>query len=147
MIIAPGNYSGGITLADLEPRECVTKQYPVHGYHRHAERFGRLHFYGSDAPEIERLMDVDESLAESIHPDLPIIGAEIRWACQREMARTVDDVLARRTRSLLFNARAAIEAAPRVAELMAAELGRDPDWVQAQVEVFTTIARGYVYEP
>lgn len=135
-----------VTLADLEPRECVTKQYPVHGYHRHAERFGRLDFYGSDAPEIERLMELDPSMAEALHPRLPIIGAQVRWACQREMARTVDDVLARRTRSLLFDSRAAIEVAPRVAEIMAVALGYDRAWIEAQVQEFSSIASGYVYE-
>ena len=61
------------------------------------------------------------------------------------MARTVDDVLARRSRSLIFDARAAIEAAPRVAEVMAGELGRDASWITAQVVDFEAIARRYVW--
>ena len=68
----------------------------------------------------------------------------MRWACREEMARTVEDVLARRTRSLLFDARAAIDAAPAVAEIMAAELARDAAWAAAQVNDFTAVARGYV---
>ncbi len=134
-----------MTLGDLEPRECVTRDLPVHGHHRNAERFGRLDFYGSDAPAIENLADADPSLAEPLHPRLPVTGAQVVWACRREMARTVDDVLARRTRSLLFDARAAIEAAPRAAALLAAELGRDAAWAEAQVAEFTALARGYVY--
>jgi glycerol-3-phosphate dehydrogenase len=66
------------------------------------------------------------------------------WAARNEMARTVDDVLARRTRSLLFDARAAIEIAPEVARLLAAELGRDEAWEKNQIEEFTTMARGYL---
>ena len=112
-----------LTLGDLEPRPCVTQQFPIHGYHRHAERFGALAFYGSDATEIELLAETDERLRAPLHPRLGITGAEVRWACRREMARTVDDVLSRRTRCLLFDAQAAIEVAPRVAELMATELG------------------------
>ena len=135
-----------MTLGGLETRNCVTKQLPVHGYHRHAERFGKLAVYGSDAIEIAHLAEADATLAAPLHARLPLIGAEVRWACRREMARTVDDVLARRTRSLLFDARAAIEAAPRVADLMAAELGRDGDWIEAQVQAFTAMASHYVFE-
>jgi glycerol-3-phosphate dehydrogenase len=60
------------------------------------------------------------------------------------MARTVDDVLARRTRSLLLDARAAIDCAPRVAEILAAELGRDRAWAKRQVDEFRALARGYL---
>jgi glycerol-3-phosphate dehydrogenase len=62
------------------------------------------------------------------------------------MARTVDDVLARRSRALLLDARAALEAARAVAELMAVELGRDGAWVDAQTEEFSTLATGYLIE-
>jgi glycerol-3-phosphate dehydrogenase len=60
------------------------------------------------------------------------------------MARTVDDVLARRTRALLLNARAALAMAPAVAKLMADELGRDTGWLTEQVTQFTALARGYL---
>ena len=60
------------------------------------------------------------------------------------MARTVEDVLARRTRALFLNARAAIEMAPRTASLLARELARDDGWQAAQVEAFRETARNYV---
>ena len=65
------------------------------------------------------------------------------WAVRHEMARTVEDVLARRTRALFLNARAAIEMAPAVAALMAAELGRDDAWIAAQVRAFGEVAKNY----
>ncbi|MEM8781503.1 MAG: glycerol-3-phosphate dehydrogenase/oxidase [Planctomycetota bacterium] len=133
------------TLADLPPRPCVTKDLPVHGADPDAERFGPLAFYGSDAAELERLHADHPQLAEPLHPKLPITGAQVRWACRREMARTVDDVLARRTRCLLFDAQAAIQAAPRVAERMADELNHDAAWAADQAESFRKIAAGYVY--
>ena len=61
------------------------------------------------------------------------------------MARTVDDVLARRTRALFLNARAAIAAAPTVAAILAAELGHAPAWQQQQVDTFRQLAEGYLY--
>ena len=66
------------------------------------------------------------------------------WAVREEMARSVEDVLARRTRALFLNARAAVAAAPRVAELMAGELGENLSWQQTQCEAFSRVAAGYL---
>ncbi|MCP3963720.1 MAG: glycerol-3-phosphate dehydrogenase/oxidase [bacterium] len=134
-----------IVLGDLEPREGVTKDLPIHGHHHHAERFGRLALYGSDAAPLENLLQSAPELAEPVHPRLPLAVGEVVWACRYEMARTVDDMLARRSRSLLIDARVAIAAAPRTAEVMAAELGRSEDWVAAQVEEFGEIAARYCH--
>jgi len=131
------------TLAGLEQVECSTKRLPIHGHHEHAERFGDLAEYGADAPEIESIVRNDESLGERIHPDLPIIGAEIVWAAREEMARTVDDALSRRTRALILDAAAASAAAPRVAELLARELSRDEAWAAEQARRFQNLARSY----
>jgi glycerol-3-phosphate dehydrogenase len=134
----------GIVLGGLEPRECVTRELNIHGFHTHPERFGELGAYGSDAPAVEGLIRSDPALAERLHPRLrPRLG-EVVWAVRQEMARSVDDVLSRRTRSLILDARAAVEAAPRVAELMAKELGRDESWVKAQVKSFGDLAKSYI---
>jgi len=133
-----------VTLGDLSARDCPTKKLPIHGHTTDADRHGRLAFYGADAPAIRRLADTDATLAEPLHPQLPITAAEVRWACREEMARTVDDVLSRRTRCLVFNANVAVEVAPRVAQLMASELNRDDTWVNEQFDAFQTIAAGYL---
>ena len=130
-------------LARLPEQPCITKTLNIHGFHQHAGKFGTLSFYGSDAAAIQDLMDGDQSLAQPLHPDLPYTGAEVRWAARNEMARTVDDVLSRRTRSLFLNARAAVAMAPRVAELMAAELNFDESWQMKQVAEFAKLAKGY----
>jgi glycerol-3-phosphate dehydrogenase len=62
------------------------------------------------------------------------------------MACTVEDALARRTRALLLDARAASEIAPRTASLLAAELGRDAAWAADQVADFRALARGYLLD-
>ena len=74
---------------------------------------------------------------------MPYTEAEVLWAIRYEMARTVEDVLARRLRALFLNARAALTAAPRVAELIAVELGYDADWKKQQVSDFTKLAGNY----
>jgi glycerol-3-phosphate dehydrogenase len=131
-------------LAKLDERPCVTRGINIHGYHTHPEQFGDLSYYGSNAPAILELMKSDPALRDPLHEALPIYGAQVVWAARYEMARTVDDVLARRTRALLLNASAAIAMAGAVAQLLAAELGRNEQWQLNQVAEFTSIAQNYL---
>jgi len=130
-------------LARLPEKACTTEHLKLHGFHEDAEGFGPLRVYGSDAPRIQDLMRSGAGLAEPLDPALPYTGAEVLWAVRHEMARTVEDVLARRTRALFLNAKAAMRMAPRVAGLMAHELGRDGVWQRQQVESFGAVARNY----
>jgi glycerol-3-phosphate dehydrogenase len=130
-------------LAGLPERPCSTKHLNIHGFHRSASKFGPLGVYGSDALGIEDLIRADPALGAPLHPALPYRGAEVVWATRVEMARTVEDVLARRTRALFLDAGAALEMAPRTAELMARELGRDDEWRHAQVREFERLAASY----
>ncbi len=132
------------TIADLDDRESVTKALRLHGYHKQAHTFGDLHAYGSDAVSIQELVREDEALGERVHPDRPVIAAQVVWAVRHEMARTVEDVLSRRTRELLLDARTSMEMAPVVAALMADELGRDEAWQREQVEAYRELAEGYL---
>ena len=132
------------TLAGLDPRACVTRRLNIHGYHKSPRKFGAMALYGSDAPAIQDLLRADPLRRERLHPNLTARNGEVVWATRFEAARTVDDFLARRTRSLFLNARAAIAAAPKVAALMAQELGRDAQWQQEQVDAFQHIGRRYL---
>ena len=137
-------WTGRRTLAGLPRRPCPTRELRLHGHHPDAAAFGDLAVYGSDASAIRKLMEADPALAERLHPALPYRAAEVVWAVRAEMARTVADVLARRTRALFLNAAAAVEMAPRVAELLARELGRDESWAAEQVRAFGELAKGYI---
>jgi glycerol-3-phosphate dehydrogenase len=101
--------------------------------------------YGSDLPMLQGLSAQDNSLEAFLHPRLPFRVREVVWAARYEMARTVEDVLARRTRALFLDARAAIEAAPTVSTLLAAELQRSEAWRAKDLEGFLTVAKGYLY--
>jgi glycerol-3-phosphate dehydrogenase len=127
------------TLAKLPEKPCVTAQLSIHG--------SGAGMYGSGAAGVRELMQTDASLAEPLHSALPYTGAEVVWAVRHEMARTVEDVLARRTRALFLNARAAIGMAPRVAALMAHELGRDKLWQARQAEALVETAGNYLLRP
>ena len=131
------------TLARLPERPSATRDLRIHGYHQDAASFGRLRVYGADAPAVRALEESDPMLAAPLDPSLPYTGADIVWAAREEMARTLDDVLARRTRALFLNARASMEMAPRAAELLARETGRDAAWQAKQAEEFRGIARQY----
>jgi glycerol-3-phosphate dehydrogenase len=131
-------------LARLPEKPRVTRTLNIHGFHPHAQRFGALAAYGSDALAIHDLVRIDQRLGTPLHESLPYTRAEVVWAARVEMARTVEDVLARRCRALFLNARAAVEMAPEVAALMARELGRDAVWRQREVAAFTELAKQYV---
>jgi len=132
-----------ITLGTLDDKPCVTRSLHLHGYHERPEDLGPLWVYGADAENIRSLAAGDQSLLEAMHPDLTYCAAEVIWATRNEMARTVEDVLARRTRALFLNAAAAIALAPKVAAIMAHELGKDEAWVNSQTAEFIALAHNY----
>jgi glycerol-3-phosphate dehydrogenase len=131
------------TLGKLPERECFTKQLNIHGFHLQSEKFGDLSFYGSDTPAIQELMQKEPDMAQPLIEALPYVGAEVIWAVCNEMARTVEDVLSRRTRALFLNTKAAREAAPKVASLMAGELQYDSNWESKQLADFQRVARHF----
>jgi glycerol-3-phosphate dehydrogenase len=127
-------------VSGVDQRRCETETLQIRGWTHTPIPEPNLRPYGSDAAAIRAL-----GRAEKIHPDLSLTATEVRWHVREEMARTVEDVLSRRSRCLLLNARSSIEAAPTVAAIMAEELGRDQEWVTHQVEAYTALARGYVF--
>jgi len=130
-------------VAQRPGRPCRTADLPLHGATTEVLP-GPLRAYGSDAGTVLALAQDRPDWAARLHPRLPCIGAEVVWAARHEMARSVQDVLARRTRALLLDARASIEAAPRVASLLAGALGRDAAWQTHEVAAFTEFALGYL---
>ena len=127
---------------DLEP--SVTQELQIHGYHNHPDEFGDLQIYGSDAMAIETLLREDKSYKELLHPNFSIVAGEVIWTVRYEMARTVEDFLARRTRLILLDAKASIEMAPVIAKLMAKELNKNKKWIKDQVINFIEVARKYI---
>jgi glycerol-3-phosphate dehydrogenase len=133
-------------IADLPVKPCATRHMRIHGYGDEALQNDHFSGYGADRVELAKLIGSTESHGERLHVRLPFVAGEVIWAIRYEMARTVDDVLARRTRALLLDANAAIEAAPTVARVMAEELGREESWQIEQVEQFRELARGYQFQ-
>lgn len=139
--------NSAIMVGGLKERESITAQLPLHGFMMGLEADDYLRWYGSDALKVRSIMDRDSSLREKIHPDYPYTAAEVVWAARHEMARNIGDFLARRIRLLFFDAKAAIEAAPMVADIMAKEFGYRRKWKITQVEEFEKLAQNYLLKP
>lgn len=139
------------TVAGLPRVACATAELSLRGASLASTRSDaaakdatRYALYGADAAGIDELARSDVALDSLLHPALPYRKAEVIWHVRCEMARTVEDVLARRTRALLLDAKASIAAAPAVAQLLAGEFGLGAEWQQQQVDHYTALARGYV---
>lgn len=135
-----------IKVAHLKKRPCVTSSLRIHGYKMDMNNNDHLGVYGSDAQFIRALSKEQEDLRQTLHPAFPHTYAEVIWAVRNEMARSVEDILARRLRVLFLNAQVAIEMAPKVATLIADELGYDREWQRKQVDDFTSLASNYLLE-
>jgi len=131
-------------IAGLKPALCRTKELPIHGSRQGTDWNDHLYVYGSDREQLLALANENKAWFAKLHPRYEYLQAEVIWAVRHEMARTVEDVLARRVRLLFLDADAAIEAAPLTARLMAAESGRDSHWQESQVASFKKLAQAYL---
>jgi glycerol-3-phosphate dehydrogenase len=120
-----------VTVGSIEMRPSRTRDLRLHG----AETTG---------PVATPFADSHTNASEfgQLAPSAAIV---IR-AARDEMARTVEDVLARRIRALVLDARAALDAAPAVAALLAKELNRDEAWQRAQIDSFRELAQNYLWK-
>jgi glycerol-3-phosphate dehydrogenase len=128
----------------LGSRPSATYSLHLHGWKLPSSPTGPWDGYGSDRGLFEQLAGGEPAWKEQLHPRLPYTVGDIIWAIRFEWARNVEDVLARRTRALFLDARASREMAPRVASLMACELGHGPAWQSQQLERFNAIAVQYL---
>jgi glycerol-3-phosphate dehydrogenase len=135
-----------IKVGKLTMVPCSSKNMRIHGFTKNVS-FNDLSVYGSDEEAIRNLTEEQPYLGEKIIEGHPYIKAEIVWAVRNEMARTVEDVLARRLRVLFLDADAAIKMSPVVASLMADELGFNADWITEQIIAFKELAEKYLLKP
>lgn len=142
--MAEDTINHAVLIAGLPESECQTKNLRIHGWLKNNEPSDPLNAYGSDAISIRRIMDKEPGMNEKLHPNLPYTKAEVLWAVRKEMAMHIEDVLSRRTRALILDARASVEAAESVAAIMAVEMGLDDDWCQKEVASYQDLAEGYL---
>ena len=131
-----------INVGKLENKACKTQELHIHGYDT-TKRNGHWQVYGSDANAIQDLVSKNSSLGNKLHAKYDFIEAEVVWSCHNEMIVNVEDFLARRVRFLLLDAKASLEVAPKVAQIMANELGKDQSWIDSQIQQYTTLVKNY----
>ncbi len=127
--------------------KSVTKNLEIHGFALDIDTEDPLYWYGKDREKLNQLVKDDPTLGKQLSEKLSMIEVQVVWAVRGEMARTVEDFLSRRSRAIQLDAKEAIRMAPRVAELMAGELGYDRVWIDTQIESFTSLAQSYLLNP
>ena len=132
-----------ILLAGLPERKSITENLMIHSYSQNISLDDPMSVYGTDIQMIEDLIDEDRSNGEWLSEELKINKAQLILAVREEMARTVEDFLARRTRALFLDARESLAMSEKVAEIMADEMNFDEEWIKAQVSQFAKLAKGY----
>jgi len=137
-----------VKILGYQVRPCQTESMLIHGADlkptRESQSLDSRSYYGSDLQQIQKLEKDKPELAAKLHPSLDIRISDIVWAVEMEMARTVEDVLARRTRSLFLDSRASLEIANKTAEVMSEYLGRDQTWIDEQVASFQETASHFL---
>ena len=128
---------------DFKQTTSNTKNLKIHGYQETIDYNNPLYAYGSDQKKILELAKA-ENLEGYLSENLKIIKAQVIWGVRNEMARTVEDILARRTRALFLDAKESIRIALQVAKLLATELGKDKKWEEIQINKFKQIAKNYI---
>lgn len=135
-----------IMLGGLPERDCMTHHLPIHGFRMDIDAYNDpMSPYGIFKEEILALAEEEENHAGYLSEKLHIYKVQVVWAVRNEMARTVEDVLARRTRALFLDARESIRIAPEVAEIMARELGKNKKWKADQIKSFEEVANNYFF--
>ena len=142
--MAEDTVDNAILIGALPERKCITKNLPVYGYDKNLDlTTDPLAVYGTEKYQLLDLEEEESNLAEVISESLPLRRSQIVWAVRHEMARTVEDMLARRVRGLFLDSNECLRILPQVAKIMAQELGEDEQWVEDQIEAFSEVAAHY----
>ncbi|WP_044401626.1 glycerol-3-phosphate dehydrogenase/oxidase [Lacinutrix sp. Hel_I_90] len=132
----------------LEAKPCVTEHLSLFGNvsENALKSPSHRYVYGSDLLTLETLEKKVKGSAEKLHPKYDYTVSEVIFAITNEMARTVEDILARRIRLLFLDAQAAIDVAPKVAGILAEILQKDLTWAKEKADEFIVLAKGYLIE-
>jgi glycerol-3-phosphate dehydrogenase len=133
----------GIRAGKLEKRKCVTRDFRLFSDNLVCKT-ERFKIYGNKAAEIEKMIEEQPESGNQLDPGLPYTKAEIIWICRNEMPRTLEDVLARRTRALLLDVKASVKIAPEVADIMMHELDLGYSWKKEQLKDYNKLALNYL---
>jgi glycerol-3-phosphate dehydrogenase len=143
-IMAEDTIDKALRISGLPFKSCTTRNLKIHGYDENSDKGRWTDIYGSDRDEILSLEEENPAYRKKLHEDFEFTIGQVIWAVRKEMARTIEDVLARRIRVLFLDAKASVAMAPLVAEIMADELNKDKGWEERQVHEYTEMAKNYI---
>lgn len=142
--MAEDTVDNAILIGALAERKCITTNLPIYGYDKNLDlTTDHLAVYGTEKYQLLDLQEEQPELAEVLSEDIPLRKSQVVWAVRHEMARTLEDMLARRVRGLFLNSNECLRIAPEVAKIMAQELGKDQAWIEEQLEAFSEVASNY----
>jgi len=133
-----------IFIGGLDTEDCKTKTLKIHGYKEGPDFSDHLYVYGSDKEKLLKLIDENPDYSKKLDDELPYVEGQVIWALRHEMARKLEDVLARRTRALFLNAKASVRMAPKVAGIMARELNKDSEWIEQEIKNYNEVAAAFL---
>jgi len=153
-----------IMVGELPENPCITRDVKIHGYTTETDDWiSPTSIYGSHRSEVENLdalPDQDSSISKTkgsfpddpagkggtvwLSESLQIRKSQVIWAARHEMAQSLEDVLARRTRALFLDARESMKIATQSADLLAGELGKEKAWAEKQIEQYQDLAKKYL---
>jgi len=133
-----------IMIGELPERKCITHHLLIHGYTINTEAGSNpMTVYGLDQTKVQSIEGESENFIGYLSESLQIKKTRVIWAVREKMGRTLEDVLARRTRALFLDARESLRIAPETAKLMAKKLGYSEDWIKNQLAQYSELAKGY----
>jgi glycerol-3-phosphate dehydrogenase len=139
--------NAAIKQAELPYHKSISRDLKIHGFAEEIDLENHHYWYGSDLLKLREMVKKDPEMGEVISEKLHLLKVQVVFAVREEYARTLEDVLSRRIRALQLDARESILIAPRVAEIVANELGFNKQWESKQLESFISLAEAHLLTP
>ena len=142
--MAEDTIDNAIIVGELAERKCITHHLLIDGYYINAETGSNpMSVYGINKEKVQNIYKESDKYEGFLSESLGIKRSQVIWAAREEMARTIEDVLARRTRALFLDAKESMQMADETAQLMAMENKKDSEWIKNQVKQFTEMTKRY----
>ena len=140
--IAEDAINTAISINKLKKKKCKTERTKLFGFKRNVSWSDPMHVYGSLKKKVESLGGINDN--KSLSNKFYISNNIIEWSIIHEMALTVEDILARRTRCVFLDSKESKRIAPIVAQKMADVLGEDDKWIDAELKKFNKLIKNYI---
>ena len=140
--IAEDALNTAISINKLKKKKCKTERTKLFGFKRNVSWSDPMHVYGSMKKKVESLGGINDN--KSLSKKFYISNNIIEWSIIHEMALTVEDILARRTRCVFLDSKESKRISPVVAQKMADVLGEDDKWIDAELKKFNKLIKNYI---